>query len=96
MYREKNTAHIIDAAKKEKYVTCICLVVNGTECLLTKEAGHVITEVTAGLPKMVLQQIIVVCTKTPNKLGLHFTREMLLEFGVIVPKNCLLNGKKKK
>ncbi len=88
-YKETNTARIIAAIKKERYLNCVCLIVNGTQSRLTSVAEEVIREVTSILPKFIMNQVIVVCTKTRDKDSLEFSSDMLREFGMIVPKKSL-------
>ncbi len=88
-YKETNTARIIAAIKGERYVNCVCLIVNGTQSRLTSVAEEVIREVTSILPRSIMNQVIVVCTKTRDKSSLDFSSDMLKEFGMIVPKKSL-------
>ena len=88
-YKETNTARIIAAVKGEKYINCVCLVANGTQSRLTSVAEEVIKEVTSILPRSIMSQVIVICTKTHNKRNLDFSPAMLKEFGITIPKQCL-------
>ncbi len=79
---EKHAKQIVEALKGEEYVNCICLVVNGRESRMSVTLQYVLTEITAILPREVLNNIIVVCTNTDNPLKLNFdTRELKRFFG---------------
>ena len=74
---KKHIKKIIDALKHEEYINCVCLVVNGRAARMSATLKYVITEVTAILPKTVLNNVIVIFTNTTGPLRLNFDIEEL-------------------
>ena len=77
---KKHSQTIVDALKAEEYINCICLVINGRMARMTATLRYVLTEVTAILPRVVLNNVIVVSTNTRDLLDCNFDREALKEF----------------
>ena len=77
---KKNSQTIVDALKAEEYINCICLVINGRMARMTATLRYVLTEVTAILPRVVLNNVIVVSTNTRDPLDCNFDRGALKEF----------------
>ena len=70
---DKNTTEkIVRILTAETYINCVCLVVNGRLARMTATLQYVMTEVTAILPRVVLNNIIVVFTNTADDLQLSF------------------------
>ena len=67
-----NVKKIIDALKSEKYVNCVCLIINGRSSRMTASLQYVLNEVSAIMPQEVFNNIIVVFTNTASALDCHF------------------------
>ncbi len=80
-----NIANIIDIVREERYINCVCLIINGTETRLTEGIKKVLTEIVSILPASVLQNIIVVFTKVRDDLSLNFDIGMLKKFQLSIP-----------
>ena len=63
---KKHSQKIVDALKEADFVNCICLVINGSMSRMNATLKYVLTEVTAILPREVLNNVIVVFTKTAD------------------------------
>ena len=60
--QQENIANIIGIVKKEIYINCVCLVINGTRSRLTDVVKLVLSEIISILPPDVLNNIIGVFT----------------------------------
>ncbi|XP_011405076.1 PREDICTED: uncharacterized protein LOC105313388 [Amphimedon queenslandica] len=69
---KKHVTKIIDTLKKEDYVNCVCLIVNGRSSRMSATLSYVLSEITSILPKTILNNIIVVFTNTTGLLQLSF------------------------
>ena len=69
---EKHVTRIIDALKKEDYINCVCLIINGRSSRMSATLSYVLSEITSILPKTILNNIIVVFTNTTSLLQLNF------------------------
>ena len=69
---KKHVTRIIDALKKEDYVNCVCLIINGRFSRMSATLSYVPSEITSILPKTILNNIIVVFTNTTGLLQLSF------------------------
>lgn len=65
---EENVQSIISCLKAESYINCVCLVINGRQARMSATLKYVLTEITAILPRKVLDNLIVVFTNTSNPL----------------------------
>ncbi len=84
--KKKNTANIIAILKKELYINCVCLIINGTQVRLTIAMKDVITQIVSILPPSVLRNIIVVYTFSRDKFSLEFEPNLLQEeFQLSIP-----------
>ncbi len=82
----KNTANIIAILKKELYINCVCLIINGMQVRLTIAMKDVITQIVSILPPSVLRNIIVVYTFTRDRFSLKFEPKLLQEeFQLSIP-----------
>jgi len=77
---KKHTQMIIAALKEVEHVNCVCLVINGRLCRMTASLRYVLAEITAILPKTVLDNVVVVFTNTANPLDLNFEIQSLSEY----------------
>ena len=77
---KQHVAKIIEALKNEGYVNCICLIINGRESRINPTLKYVLSEVTAILPKTVINNVIVMFTNASGKLQLLFNVKILKEF----------------
>ena len=71
---------IIDALKEVDCINCICLIINGRNSRRTATTQYVLTEVTAVLPKAILDNVIVVFTNTADVLDLNFAPTELTKY----------------
>ena len=69
---KKHIKRIIDALKKEDYVNCVCLIINGRASRMSATLGYVLSEITSILPRTIIDNIIVVFTNTTGLLQLNF------------------------
>ena len=76
----KHAQRIIAALKEVEHINCICLVINGRLSRMTGSLRYVLAEITAILPKTVLDNVVVVFTNTANVLDLNFDLESLSEY----------------
>ena len=77
---EENADKIIEVLKKEDYINCVCLIINGRNARMSASLRYVLTEITAILPKEILKNVIVVFTNTSDPLDLNFDPVSLVEF----------------
>jgi len=77
---KKHTQIIIAALKEVEHVNCVCLVINGRLSRMTASLRYVLAEITAILPKTVLDNVVVAFTNTTNVLDLNFDIESLSEY----------------
>ena len=77
---EKNVKSIISCLKDETYVNCVCIVINGRLARMTSNMKYVFTEITAILPRKILDNIVVVFTNTSNLLQANFDPAELQTF----------------
>ena len=77
---KRHVKKIVDALKDAEFINCICLVINGTCCRMTATLTYVLMEVTSILPKVVLDNVIVVFTNVANSLYLNFSPDALQSF----------------
>ncbi len=83
---KKNTANIIAILRKELYINCVCLIINGTQVRLTIAMKDVITQIVSILPPSVIRNIIVVFTFTRDEFSLKFEPKLLQEeFQLSIP-----------
>ena len=69
---KKHITRIINALKKEDYVNCVCLIINGRASRMSATLGYVLSEITSILPRTIIDNIIVVFTNTTGLLQLNF------------------------
>lgn len=77
---KENAKKIVVALTSEEHINCICLVINGRLSRMTATLKYVLTEVTAILPRKILDNIIVVFTNCTDILDLTFDPRLLEEF----------------
>jgi GTP-binding protein EngB required for normal cell division len=77
---KQNVKKIIDALKNEEYINCVCLVTNGRSPRMSATLNYVLSEITAILPKTVIDNVIVVFTNTTGMLHLTFDISELTAF----------------
>lgn len=83
---EINAKRIIDVLKKEDYINCVCLIINGRQPRASASLKYVLTEITAILPREILSNVIVVFSNTSDPLDLTFDPNTLITyFGSPVP-----------
>ena len=89
-----NAQRIIDTLKREEYINCVCLVINGRQLRADDLLKYVFTEIAAILPKSILDNVIVVFSNTRDFLDVNFDLDLLKEyFEIEVKKNifCVEN-----
>ena len=78
---EQHSRKIVRLLESETYyVNCICLVINGRTPRMSATLQYVLTEVTAILPKVVLNNVIVVFTNSADPLDCTFDPTELKRF----------------
>ena len=77
---KKHTEKIVEALKKEEYINCVCLVINGRQCRMSATLRYVLTEIGSILPRKVLENVVVVFTNTADILDLNFDPNSLREY----------------
>ena len=77
---KENARKIIETLTSEDYVNCICLLINGRTPRMTATLQYVLTEITAIMPRKVLDNIIVVFTNCTDILDLTFDPALLSEY----------------
>ncbi len=81
----QNIANIIAIVKKEKYINCVCLIINGTQVRLTEAMQNILKKIVSILPSSVVRNIIVIYTFTRDRFSLKFEPKMLQEFQLFIP-----------
>jgi len=76
----KHVKTIIEALKEVDHINCVCLVINGRLARMTGTLCYVLAEITAILPRKILDNVVVVLTNTANVLDLNFEVESLKEY----------------
>ena len=77
-----NVKKIIATLEGEEFINCVCLIVNGRQARMSATLKYVMSEVTAILPKEILNNIIVVFSNTSDPLDLNFDpKELDVFFG---------------
>ena len=83
---EVNIQMIIDLLKTENYINCVCLIISGRQARTSASLKYVLTEITAVLPKEILNNVIIVFSNTGDPLDLNFDPTKLTTyFGRQVP-----------
>ena len=77
---KQHVTKIIDALKTENYVNCVCLVINGRSSRMSATLRYVLSEITAILPREVLNNVIIIFTNTADPLDLNFEPNVLAEY----------------
>ena len=77
---KKHVIKIIDALKTESYINCVCLVINGRSSRISATLRYVLSEITAILPREVLNNVIIIFTNTADPLDLNFEPNVLAEY----------------
>ena len=90
-----NSKAIVSALRAEDYINCICLIINGRTSRISATLKYVMSEITAILPRAVLNNIVVVFTNSADFLDVNFDVQLLYEyFGQEVPQHhifCIEN-----
>lgn len=80
--------HVISRLKAEKFINCICLIINGQQTQLGMTSKYVFAEITAFLPREVVNNVIVVITNTSNPCDVSFD---LIELQTLLGKPIIDN-----
>ena len=90
---ETNAKRIVESLRNEDYINCVCLIINGRQARMSASLKYVLTEITAILPKEILNNVIVVFSNTNNALNLNFDPSSLKTFFGSEPTNifCIDN-----
>ncbi len=75
-----NVQSIISALKREEYINCVCLVIHGRQPRASASLKYVLSEITAILPRGILDNVIVVFSNTADSLDLNFDPGVLKEY----------------
>ena len=77
---KQHVIKIIDALKTESYINCVCLVINGRSSRMSATLRYVLSEITAILPREVLNNVIIIFTHTADPLDLNIEPNVLAEY----------------
>ena len=77
---KRHAKTIVSALTAEDYINCICLIINGRTSRLSATLNYVLGQITAILPRAVLNNIVVVFTNAADILDLNFDVRVLEEF----------------
>ena len=79
---EIHAKRIIEVLKKEEYINCVCLIINGRQPRASAFFKYFLTEITAILPKEILLNLIIIFSNTSDPLDLKFDpNELTAYFG---------------
>ena len=82
---QENIANIIAIVKKEVYINCVCLVINGTQCRLPDVVKTVLSKIISILLPDELSNIISVFTNVRDELSLVFDTRIFNKFQLKIP-----------
>jgi GTP-binding protein EngB required for normal cell division len=77
---KRNAQTIVDALTAVEGINCICLVINGRTSRISATLKYVLTQITAILPRVVLNNIVVVFTNATEILDVNFDVSILEQF----------------
>lgn len=77
---KEHAKRIVRVLQSVEFVNCICLVINGSVSRMSVTLQYVLSEISAILPKEVLNSIIVVFTNVAGPLDLNFEPSELQKF----------------
>ena len=77
---KENAKKIVNALKAEDYINCVCLIINGRQARVSVSLKYVLSEITAILPRDILNNVIIVFSNTSDKLELSFDPNSLTEY----------------
>ena len=87
---ERYAKRIMEVLKKEEYINCVCLIINGCRARTSASLQYVLTEITAILPREILQNLIVIFSNTSDPLDLNLDpSELTAYFGRPVPQDLV-------
>ena len=85
---KENVKKIVDKVNDVEYINCICLVVNGRLARMTHQLQYVISEISAVLPKVTAENVIVVFTNAKSRLDTNFKVDQITPFlGYTIPED---------
>ena len=74
---KENIQKVISCIKEEKYINCVCLVINGRLSRNTADLKYVLTQIASILPRAISNNLIVVFTNTAKEFDLNFDLDEL-------------------
>ena len=77
---KEHVKKIIAALEGEEFVNCVCLIINGRQARMSVTLKYVMSEITAILPREILDNIFVVFSNTSDVLDLNFDPGELQQF----------------
>ena len=84
---EANIADIIRKVQEERYINCICVVINGTQSRLTQITNRVITEIVSILPSF--QNTWLLFTNARDQYSVSFDTDVLKEYDLLPPQKYI-------
>ncbi len=88
-----NAQRIINALKREEYINCVCLIINGRQARASVLMKYDFSEITSILPKGIIDNVIVVFSNAANRMDLMFDPNLLKEyFGNEVMNICFVEN----
>ena len=94
LHEDKNHIQRIMACLKNKIqsINCVMVVANGREARMTATMNYVLCQLTAVMPRAVMDHMVVVFTNTETKRKLNFAVTSFSEVGMPTPKfECIEN-----
>ena len=77
---KENAEKIVNALKAEDYINCVCLIISGRQARGSVSLKYALSEITAILPRDILNKLIVVFSSTSEALDLNFDPKSLTEY----------------
>ena len=75
-----NVQRIINALKREEYINCVCLIINGRQARASASLKYNLSEITSILPKGILDNVILVFSNAADRMDLMFDPSLLKEY----------------
>ena len=69
---KENINKVVSCIREEKYIDCVCLVINGRLARNTADLKYALTQIASILPRAISNNLIIVFTNTSSELDLNF------------------------
>ena len=74
---KENIQKVISCIEEEKYINCVCWVINGRLSRNTADLKYALTQIASILPRAISNNLIVVFTNTESEIDLNFKLDVL-------------------